>query len=587
MRRLKLAVVAAMASMAMFAFSAPLLAQQPPASAPPAATGQPAPQPAAPAAQPAPAAPPAVPEAVLPPEMLEPITRIARSIESAEKSIQQLKELEGELSRLRSDVERIIYDSTATAEALRPQLAEVRSQIEKLGPPPKSGEPPESPTVLAERNRLNAMAAALDGAIKTTELAWVRAKQLIDRITVIRYQMFARNLLERRDSPLLPGVWRDVNARMDNLVARAKYYGRYWLEWASQKTRQITALVALAAVVTLGISLLVGRMLRRRLARPDKPPSFFERAMRGAWAAPARMLGPAAGVLILYFGLDELDLLFPPWNGLGSVMLKGLLTYIAASALLTTALAPGHPAWRLVPVADGTALRMALCFKAFVAVYVLDTVLLEINRTIYAPLTVTAAQSFIISIINAGILVYLLLSRFEPLVGPDRPVNGHEYVPGVVTRHTPLWVKVPLWLIALTIVLASVSGYIALGRFVAHQVVLTGLVAGVAGIAYLAIRAMTRGRTGAESMVGTGLARFGLDDARRRQISRLVEVMATFGLLLLTLPVLLVQWGFSGDDIRDWSKALLFGFEVGQFRISLVRILIGILLFTGLLFATR
>jgi small-conductance mechanosensitive channel len=156
-----------------------------------------------------------------------------------------------------------------------------------------------------------------------------------------------------------------------------------------------------------------------------------------------------------------------------------------------------------------------------------------------------------------------------------------------VTRHTPLWVKLPVWLIAVTIIVASVTGFIALGRFVAHQVVLTGLVAGVAGVGYLAIRAMTRGRTGAESIVGTGLARFGLEDTRRRQISRLIEVMATFGLLLLTLPVLLVQWGFSGDDIRDWSKALLFGFEVGQFRISLVRILIGILLFTGLLFATR
>jgi len=60
-----------------------------------------------------------------------------------------------------------------------------------------------------------------------------------------------------------------------------------------------------------------------------------------------------------------------------------------------------------------------------------------------------------------------------------------------------------------------------------------------------------------------------------------------FLLLILALLAVLLQWGFSEADIRDWTKQLLFGFEVGQFRISLARILIGLLLFIGLLFLTR
>jgi small-conductance mechanosensitive channel len=55
----------------------------------------------------------------------------------------------------------------------------------------------------------------------------------------------------------------------------------------------------------------------------------------------------------------------------------------------------------------------------------------------------------------------------------------------------------------------------------------------------------------------------------------------------VALPVLLLQWGFAGADIRDWMKQALFGFEIGQFRISLARILIGIVIFTLLLFVTR
>ena len=113
---------------------------------------------------------------------------------------------------------------------LRPQLAEVRSQIERLGAPPK--DQPETPTIAAERARLNALAGALDGAIRTTELAWVRAKQMIDRITVMRYQIFSRNLFERRTSPLLPSVWLEVADRFPTIVGRIRYYGGNWLEQA-------------------------------------------------------------------------------------------------------------------------------------------------------------------------------------------------------------------------------------------------------------------------------------------------------------------------------------------------------------------
>ena len=82
-------------------------------------------------------------------------------------------------------------------------------------------------------------------------------------------------------------------------------------------------------------------------------------------------------------------------------------------------------------------------------------------------------------------------------------------------------------------------------------------------------------------------ARFGLDAPRRNQLARLTEIALTFALIICALPFLMLQWGFSGADIRDWFKSLFFGIEVGQFRISLARILLGIVLFIALLFATR
>ena len=85
------------------------------AIAPAAAQAPPQPE----AAQPQPAKP------ALPPDVADSITRLTSAIETAEKTIQHLAELEEELGGLRVDVETILSDSKDTAETLRPELAAV------------------------------------------------------------------------------------------------------------------------------------------------------------------------------------------------------------------------------------------------------------------------------------------------------------------------------------------------------------------------------------------------------------------------------------------------------------------------------
>ncbi len=577
---------------AMMAWSNLVLAQAPPTA--PAATPPAPAQPATPATPPpaaAPVPPPAVAapaQPVLPPELLDPVTRLAKNIEGAEKSINQLKELESELSRLRGDVERIIYESTATAEQLRPQLEEMKRQIEKLGPVPTGNQPPETPTVASERARLNAMAGALDSAVKTTELAWVRAKQLIDRITVMRYQIFTRNLFERRDSPMRPSVWSDVGSRMSGVMGRVRYYGGDWLDWASRKSALLSALLLGVAALFAGLHVTTRRYLAKHLERPAVSPSFFERASRAAWMGPARALPFAAATLALYAGFEGLELFYDHWSGFGVTVLQGLLIFAAASAMLRVALAPKSPAWRLIPLADHTAARVLWLLEAFVGVYVLDIVLTDLSRIIYVPLTVTIAQTFIASCLFVLLLAAMLLTPFVPQAAADRPVNGHHDTPTFVSRTAPLWIKGPLWLVAVAILGTSLLGYVALGRFIAHQLVLGSIVLAAAGICYLAIRASTRSRPDGRVVIGELLeTRFGLEPSRQRQLSRLLEVVLTLSLLTVALPLLLLQWGFQAADIRDWFKSLVFGFEVGHLKISLARIVLGIALFTGLLFLTR
>jgi small-conductance mechanosensitive channel len=475
-------------------------------------------------------------------------------------------------------VEEVLDTSSQVAETLRPALSAVQSQVQKLGPAPAKDAPPEAPEVATERARLMGLASAYDGAIKSSELSWVRARQLIERITVLRHSLFTKNLLERLPSPLLPGVWRDIVTQSPSVTHRIVAWSDDWLRWAGQKQPQLSLLLGGALALYLLLKFLAARWgSRRKLRTEPRPPTFFERALSVAWVAPLRALPGLAAALLIYGGLDALELLYSPWSRAAAGTLKGTLVFVAVSALVRSVLAPREPQWRLVPLADREARRVARLLGAITAVYALDGALTETGRAFFVPLAMSVAQSFASSIAFAGLLMGLLLTPFTPqLAGTP------------AARLSPRWLKVPLWMIAIGIVVAAVLGYVALARFVAQQLVLTGLVMLLTWLGYLAIRALTREPAGRALPVGDLLEQqLGLDEQRRNQLRRLTELVLTLALGIAALPFLMLQWGFSAADIREWLTRLLFGIEIGQFRFSLVRILAGVVLFIALLLVTR
>src|SRR6185503_18314457 len=118
----------------------------------------------------------------------------------------------------------------------------------------------------------------------------------------------------------------------------------------------------------------------------------------------------------------------------------------------------------------------------------------------YVPLTITVTQGFITNIATALLLVLLLLRPFVSQTGPLRAVNHLDALNvGSVSRLTPMSVKLPLWVLAIAIIASSAIGYVALGRYIAQQIVLTGTVLAIAGLFYLGVRAVTRRRDSATS----------------------------------------------------------------------------------------
>ncbi len=547
------------------------------------AAAEPAPAPQEAVVEPAPVEPkpPAAAEAPqpqpLPPEVTTTIDSVVQVMEGAEKSLNAITNVDTDLGRLRDEIDGVISATTQTADSLRPRLAAIQSQAEKLGAPPEKDAPPEAPAVANERARLGAEASQVSGAIKTLEVTWWRARQAIDKITELRLQLFVRSLTERMASPLFTDLWKGIVRDAPSVSWRLNYNANDWYDSVSRQKFNVLLLLASAAALYLLLKAIVLRVIRYRPDATAIPPTFFERAASASWIAPARAVPGVATAFLLYAGFDYLGLLYYPTAApVGAALLRASLAYIAVSALLTAVFAPREPERRLMQFSNRSARRISGHMKALAAIYSIDLVLSSVAQILYFPLSISVVQSLVTSLAFAAVLIGLLLTPFEQ----------HEMSALQTTsRWTPRWLKIPLWLAAVAIIACCLLGYVALGRFLAQQIVMTGVVTLVASLLFLAIRAFTRG---SDNSVGSFLEdRMGFDTVRRKQLSWVTESVLSIAVAMLALPVLMLQWGFSGPDIRDWFKSLLFGFEIGQFKISLVRIMIGALLFIGLLIVTR
>jgi potassium efflux system protein len=558
---------------------------------PPAST--PTPAPAATPGSPAQSAPPADAAAAerdaaigLPKEVASDIARLTTAMDAVRQSIDRLKDSDADLARLRGEIDQIMQGFAKSAETLRPLRAAARKQVESLGAPPAKDAPPEAPAVAAERERLGAIVANLEGAQKTIDLSEVRSRELIQQITDRRQALFARNLMQSTRSPLTPYHWDRAARDFPAAAGFAQYLAEDWIRTATPVMPQLIAFVVAALLAFVVLTIGVRRLVRQTDRPPPDGRSFFERAQRIAWVAPARMLPTVVALGILRYALSFLDLVDVQGTQVLAAIFNAVLLSVVVATIIITVLSPRTPGLRLVNLANRSARHIARFLTGIVAVYAVDLALSDIGRTLVVPLSLIVMRTFAASLIYAALLTGLLLTRFE--TPPERLPETGALKQHITPLYAPWWLKLPLWVITALILGTTLAGYIPLGRFIAQQLVLTGTVLVAAGIIYLTIRTITRTIDEPTNPFGAALTgRLRFEQRRVSEFAWLAELLLTILLLIVVIPIVLIQWGFSAAEIRDWFATAFFGFEVGQFKISPARILIGIMLFVALLFVTR
>src|SRR6516164_9548907 len=73
--------------------------------------------------------------------------------------------------------------------------------------------------------------------------------------------------------------------------------------------------------------------------------------------------------------------------------------------------------------------------------------------------------------------------------------------------------------------------------------------------------------------------RAGLERRRREQLVLPIGLFLKFAVLVLSVPLILLQWGYRWPDIYDWYSQLFFGFDIGNTQVSFAVLLASIIVF--------
>ena len=225
----------------------------------------------------------------------------------------------------------------------------------------------------------------------------------------------------------------------------------------------MAAIVIALALAAAPLGWIARRFVYRDLG--ETTPSRLRRALAAAWTFVIFAVLPLAGLGVLAGALDSFDLSDPSMQGVIDAAFEAARVLIAVNALGRGMLAPGRPAWRLVPISDrsaGILYRLAMTFAAIWAV----ERLVEPAADAAASLNIAVATRGVGAIIAAIAIAYAMRQLGAQPTGAQGSPQSEAWAP----------LRTLGWAAALIIFLAAVTGYVAFATFLVNQAIYLSIV---------------------------------------------------------------------------------------------------------------
>jgi potassium-dependent mechanosensitive channel len=259
-----------------------------------------------------------------------------------------------------------IAEARALRAAEQQQAQPLRDQLNRLGPPPAAGNPPEDPDIAATRTRLNDELGKSQARITRAELAVTRAQSIQDQIGQREQAMTQAKMAMRGPVPLLPETWRaalaDENATYRSLPQSVMQW------WRNLEIAEMDKLAIGTSVGLLGLAGILAFPVRRWVLTQwgprfdEEAPSYTRRIATavagtvGLILLPTLAVAVLAGLFWLSLSQQEHDPAFPNFV-LQSA--SALVWFFVMSGLTIACLSPQLPAWRIIPVPAKAAAKLS------------------------------------------------------------------------------------------------------------------------------------------------------------------------------------------------------------------------------------
>jgi potassium efflux system protein len=523
-----------------------------------------------------------------PPPPLSPETKALRAkldaskldLDQREAALNRRDLSDAELQGLRQGIDPVTESLRALIGDLAPKLEAAKARLEQLGPKPKEDDPEESADVARDRAERDSAVAELDETQRLARAVLIQAEQLTTQVSDRRRTLFTRALFERTYSILSPDLWA---AAARNFPRDLSALGIAAQDTIDRSVREARLGVLLLLGLALGAA--VGLTVGRRYLAPrfvTRDPAIHEPPRRRHLLAAVGVLllgavPPAAGTLLIAGALDATNIL-PPRIQPVALILLGSFAFVAfVNALAQAILAPGGASWRLVPLGDKGAARVARFAVVIAAIVAAGKTLEALNQAIVAalPLTVLARGVFALA---AALVLAELLRRFA-ITTSDEEASLGPYIPTETEAGSGL-VRIVGWAAVVIVIGSVLVGYVAFASFLVDQLVWISVLLALLLLAIALADEFIGSTLRDQTRIATALqANTGLRRRSLAQIGVLATGFARVILILIAGMLALAPWGIESADLLSSLRAAFVGFKVGDVTISLSAIAIAALIF--------
>jgi len=474
--------------------------------------------------------------------------------------------------KMRTDLAGLSDDAQEVLDEEVPKLAALKQQMKKLGPEPKD----KSEEVAKVRATQKALLDKQQSLNDSINLALVKASQLDDLASEIQRGHFLNRLRDRAGTPLNPSLWVGAARNLSNLPSRIAFL---FSGWPADKEAIYGGgkyiIIFLAVLLAFFITFPLRSWLRGRIRPgPDEHiPEDVRRIYTTLKAGLADILLPIIAIVIFYTVLKFTGLLTLRLDRLVIILMPAIALTVAIRGIARAILSPDVPHWRLGNLPNSAARRIYKFITLIAYVLGFHIFFSSLTSLLFLPLPIAITSTTLTSVLIAGLLAAILRVPISSNEMPDTQLQSENYFSWVMRLRKPLWLFVG------AIIISTLLGYIALGHFLAVQLVRTSLLIAVLYAFHLL----------ADEMLYPSLKTSPEEDQESEQnalgrYGPAVAVFIDFLLVLIALPIIMLQWGVSQEDLYSWISAAFFGFEFGNVKISLSSILIAFaVLFVGVI----